>query len=127
MAKKLTIKQKAFAKETATTLNPTEAVRRIYDLGSKGGSKEKKQLEQTARAIASENLTKPNIVLSINKELEAQGITRQERIKILKDLLYGKDKRVILQALDMSFKLSDDYPAQKNKIIGLFESIRSKE
>lgn len=69
MNKKLTLKEKAFIKETIATKNPTEAARRVYNLGGKGGSKTKKQENWTASAIGRENLSKPRIKKKIEEYL----------------------------------------------------------
>jgi len=109
--RKLTVKQREFIDETIKTKNPTEAVRRVYNLGGKKGI----QLENTARAIASENLTKPNIKQEFQKRL-----TQLDDSKIL-DKWYewavsDEDKRVSMEAGKEIMKLKDRYPAGKLKI-----------
>ena len=64
---KLTLKQKRFVDRYIETGNATEAVRQVYD----------KTTEWSARAIGSENLTKPNIQASI-----------EERLQNCKDIIY---------------------------------------
>jgi len=123
MVNKLTIKQKKFVNETIETLNPTEAVRRVYDLGAKGGSKKIKQLEQTARAIASENLTKPNIKQAF-KELLA-GIDDDVILKRFYQILNEDDKRASLEAGKELLKLKDRYPAGKLKITQYEDELKS--
>lgn len=125
--RQLTIKQKGFVKETIKTKNPTEAVRRIYDIGSKGGSKEKKQFEQTARAIASQNLTKPVIQKSIEELLEQEGITKKEIVKVMKGLLHSTDKRVQIQVLDQLHKILGIYSPEKKMLLSkseIFQEIK---
>lgn len=123
MVNKLTIKQKKFVNETIETLNPTEAVRRVYDLGAKGGSKKIKQLEQTARAIASENLTKPNIKQAF-KELLAE-IDDDVILKKFYQILNEDDKRASLEAGKELLKLKDRYPAGKLKITQYEDELKS--
>ena len=43
------------------------------------------------------------------------------------EIIFGEDKRSALTAADMIMKLKDRYPAQKSKIVGLFETIKSLE
>ena len=43
------------------------------------------------------------------------------------EIVFGEDKRSSLSAADMIMKLKNRYPAQKSKIIGLFETIKSLE
>ena len=45
----------------------------------------------------------------------------------MNEIAISEDKRASLQAIDMSWKLKDKYPAQKSKIIGLFEKITDLE
>ena len=46
--RKLTLKQRAFIKETIETRNPTEAARRVYNIGSKGGKTDKNSIANTS-------------------------------------------------------------------------------
>lgn len=108
MKRKLTPRQDGFVKDVVELKNPTEAVRRNYDLGSKGGSKSEKQLNQTARAIACENLTKPNIAESIVTLLE-KHIPREKRIRIMNEILDSDDKRSVVSILDMANKMDGSY------------------
>ena len=62
----MTLKEKAFIKETIATKNPTEGIRRAYDIGSKGGSKTKRQEQRTASAMACKKLSN----VSIRKKIE---------------------------------------------------------
>jgi len=59
MPKGLTRKQKGFVKDYIKTGNGTDSVKKNYDVAS----------DQTARAMAYENLTKPHIVKSIQDSL----------------------------------------------------------
>jgi len=59
MARVLTKKQKGFVKDYIKTGNGTDSVKKNYDVAS----------DQTARAMAYENLTKPHIVKSIQDSL----------------------------------------------------------
>lgn len=107
---KLTIRQEEFIKETIKTLNPTEAVKRTYNLGGKGG----KKLEQTARSIASENLTKPAIIKKFQEILD--DVDDQWIIDEIKKIAKQEgDTRPKLQALDMLLSLKGRYPNQKNE------------
>lgn len=63
--RKLSYKQKGFVKDLILTKNPTEAVRRNYDVVK----------DNTARVIAHENLTKHNVVRAIDKALTKAGLT----------------------------------------------------
>lgn len=43
------------------------------------------------------------------------------------EIIFGDDKRSSLTASDMILKLKDRYPAQKTKVLGLFETIKNLE
>lgn len=63
--RKLTMKQKAFVKDVIETQNPTEAVRRNYDVDN----------DNVATTIASENMRKPDIVTAIDRALVKANLT----------------------------------------------------
>ena len=65
---KLTPKQKAFVREYVECKNLAEATRRAgYNIGGKGGSKDKTHEEWTAHAIGAENIQKPPIAEALIK------------------------------------------------------------
>lgn len=98
---KLTKKQRMFAKNYALTENGTQSVIEAeYDVKS----------AEVAKVIASENLTKPNVVEAIKNEqknlleaLEAQGITPQ-RIAEKIDMLLEGDANSIDKGLNHAIK-----------------------
>lgn len=113
MPNKLTLKQKAFIKETARTLNPTDAVRKVYQLGKNGGSKKKELKNNTANSIAYENLRKPDIQRGF-KELLKNKLDDNERTRLLtRNAKQDKNLPASNQALDMSIKITGDYEPEK--------------
>lgn len=124
MQVKLTLKEEAFIRETLGTLNPTEAVRRVYNLGSKGGSKNLKQLNQTARAMACENLAKPHIRLKIVELSERFRIDKNSRLVRLADIFYSNDTRSVLVANDQITKILGEYAPTKQEIDDIRENRR---
>jgi hypothetical protein len=46
--------------------------------------------------------------------MEQEGMGRHYRVKKLKSHVDNADPSISLRALDMSFKLADDYPANRN-------------
>ena len=106
--RRLTPKQKVFVEETIKTLNPTKAVRLVYDLGSKGG----KQLQETARVIASQNLTKLNVQREFEKRL---ALIDDSKIvdEFYKIALGDNDLRAKLQAGVEILKLKQRYPKEQ--------------
>ena len=114
--RKLTLRQKGFIEDVIKTKNPTEAARRNYNLGSKGGSKTKKALDYTANAIATENLRKPLIV----RELEKVGLTRKflseelsENMRLSKE---SEDYRAHLKGIELGMKAFGDLREKDAKV-----------
>ena len=114
------MRQNKFVKETVKTMNPTEGARRSYNIGGKGGVNN----NETARAIASENLTKP-LVRKAFKEMLAE-VEEQPLLNELWSIATAPDdKRAKITAIQELLKLKDLYPKDKTKVIGLFEKIES--
>jgi len=106
----MTLQEKKFIKITAQTLNPAEAVRRTYNLGSKGGSKDKKHKDNTTYAMASENLSKPHIIKALREEMEEKGVDNELIVKITKRNLKQKDNiPASNQIIDMYHKIKGNY------------------
>ena len=72
----------------------------------------------TARAIGSETLTKPNIRREIDKLMGGVQLTTKDAIRTVKEALgastdKGPDWPARLKAADMTLKLADAYPKDK--------------
>lgn len=113
-APKLSLKRRRFVEITARTLNPTEAVTQVYNV--KGN-------RNTAKSMASELMTKPNVkkalerAMSSNKQdrdvlQEAYNAPRVEKIT------YGELHKYWKTALELKGKLSSDRSSTTN--IGVF-------
>lgn len=118
--KKLTLKQKVFVEKTIETLNPTQAAREAYQLGSKGGSKTEYDMENTAGSIAVENLQKPTIRQEILKRMEEVGLNVDTITSIHKrNIKQSKNYAASNTALDMLYNLAEAYPVQKSISLNL--------
>ena len=118
--RKLTLKEKQFVKITAQTLNPSQAVRETYNIGSKGGGKTKQQREQIIRTIASQNLTKLNIKKGLEEVMEEKGIDNTLITKITKrNLKQDKNIPASNQVIDMYHKLKGNYAPEKRLSISI--------
>lgn len=94
---KLTLKEKGFIKDLITTKNPAEAVRRNYDIGSKGG-----KTGNSAYAIAFENLRKPKIQMILNQF----GLTTEYLTEELKQAIdTSKNETAKLKGIELGYKL----------------------
>lgn len=115
MGQKLTLKEEAFCEQTAITKNPTEAVRRVYNLGSKGGSKTKEQEQETSSSIATEKMRKPAIREKIEQLLKGLRIDKASRLKKLASIFYDEDKRSSIEANKEITKMTGEYE-QVNRV-----------
>lgn len=117
---KLTLKEKQFIKITAQTLNPSQAVRETYNIGSKGGSKTKKQKIITISNIARNKLKKVEIQRSLQEEMENKGIDN-ELITVITKRNLKQDKNIPAsnQVLDMYHKLKGNYAPEKRVNISI--------
>ena len=129
MRQSLTLKQNNFIEETIRTLNPTLAVRKSYDLGSKGGSKTLKQRDNTASAIASENLRKPHIVEELKKAQEELNFSKENRLKKLADIFWnGKNTEAILANKEITQMVGEYAPAKtENKNLNINANLRGED
>lgn len=96
MAKRLTTKQKAFAEEYIRNGgNGTQAAMKVYDTEDNA----------TARSIASENLTKPNIMDELLRTAERLGVTREKVVSPVIDALDSQDLDMRLKGHDRMIKM----------------------
>lgn len=101
----LTPKQAAVVKRMAAGYSGTEAVSQCYDTTSRASSRE----------IARRLLASPEVQLALEEEMARAGLDRRYRVAKLAEHCDHPDPSVALKALDMSFRLSDEYPAIKSK------------
>ncbi len=88
MKQMLSLKQNKFTSKYLETGNATEATMQVY----------KPKNRATARAIGSENLTKPNIRQSIHEALEAQGLTNEHLAGKIAKLVNAQKKITVLRS-----------------------------
>jgi hypothetical protein len=68
-------------------------------------------------------LKNKDIQEAISELMEQEGLGRHYRVKKLKSHVENRDPGVSLRALDMSFKLGDDYPGEKTRNININANI----
>jgi len=114
--RKLTLKQKKFVKITAKTLNPTEGAKQAYNLKGKTGLKDKHKQITLATTIASENMTKPDIVKAIEQEID--DLFEKDELKPIqihkRNMAQNKNIPASNQALDMYYKIKGKYAPVKS-------------
>jgi hypothetical protein len=103
--KSLTEKEQRFVLEKVKGKKTnTEAALLSYEAGSR----------ESAKVIGSQLMDRPEIRKAIDDLMELKGIGREFRIEKLGQHMKNRDPNVSLKALDMGFKLANDYPAQRN-------------
>jgi predicted transcriptional regulator len=104
---KLTEQQKQFVIEKANGKTNTQAVMASYEVSSL----------DSAKAIGSQLMSKPEIKMALNELMEIGGIGRNFRIQKLAQHMQNPDPVVSLKALDIGFKLSgDDLEAKRQTL-----------
>lgn len=95
---KLTAKQRGFVKDLILTKNGTEAARRNYNIGGKGG----RVPDNTAATIASENIRKPQI----RAVLKDHGLDESYLVENLKKRIeHGTNESAITKNIEIGLKL----------------------
>ena len=108
MSKRLTLKQLKFIQIYIETGNATKAAMEAYRCKN----------ENTAKSLGSENLTKPDIACEIDKFRKEGGLSIQKAINAINDGYDAEkkgapDHNVRLRSADMTLKLADAYPRNK--------------
>ncbi len=113
MSKRLTLKQLKFIQIYIETGNATKAAMTVYNCKN----------ENVAKSLGSENLTKPDIACEIEKYRKEGGLSIQKAINAINDAYDAEkkgasgegvpDHNVRLRSADMTLKLADAYPRNK--------------
>lgn len=102
-ADKLTLQERNFAMDVATGSKPSVAARKNFpDLAPR-----------TQQMKSSTLMRRPDVKEAIDTIMERAGMGRVKRVEKLVEHIRSKKEETSLKALDMSFKLTDEYPAQK--------------
>ncbi len=135
MNRKLTTKQRKFVRGYLDTGNASLAVKNSYKIKN----------DATARAIGSENLTKPNIQQTIMEALDAQGLTNNHLAGKVAELVNAQRKITILRngeleaveekidtsavkaGLEFAFKLKEPTLKREADITLKWEEVSSEE
>ncbi len=97
--RQLTMTQQKFIIEKVKGNTATQAVMNSYEVSSR----------ESARALGSELMRKPEIQQSIQDLMSLHGVDLSHRIKRLADHIDNRDPNVSLKALDCSFKIGREY------------------
>jgi hypothetical protein len=105
----LTDQQKKFCLSKAEGKTNVQAAADSYEVTS----------PDSAKSIGSALMKNEKIQNAIAELMEEIGMGRRYRVKKLKSHVENRDPSVSLRALDMSFRLADEYPANKNMNLNL--------
>ena len=72
---------------------------------------------ESAKSMGSSLMKNPSIQASIAELMDSHGLTKDNRIKQLKNLVYSKDGNVSLKALDQTWKLDGSYSPERHEYI----------
>jgi hypothetical protein len=95
----LTEPQKKFCIAKAELKTNVQAVTEAYEVTS----------PESAKSMGSVLMQNPAIRASIAELMDNHGLTKDNRVKVLKTHVYSKDGNVSLKALDQSWKLDGSY------------------
>jgi len=104
MARTLTKKQKGFVKDYLATGNGSLAAKLNYDVST----------DESARAIASQNLTKEPIQEAVN-----DAFPDSELFRLHREGLYDEDLHIRFKYLDSAYNLKGSYAPEKHITLNL--------
>lgn len=100
----LTDQQKRFVIAKAEGQTNVQAVTNSYEVTSK----------ESAKSLGTQLMQNPVIQKSLTELMNIHGLTREDRIKQLRKLVYHNDGNISLKALDQSWKLDGSYAPEKH-------------
>jgi hypothetical protein len=100
----LTTAQKKFCISKAQGETNIAAVMQSYEVTS----------QKSAKSLGTTLMRNPSIQASIAELMDLHGLTKNDRIKQLKRLVYSKDGNVSLKALDQTWKLDGSYTPERH-------------
>jgi phage terminase small subunit len=98
----LTDQQKKFVLSKVEGKTNVLAVQEAYEVTSL----------ESAKSLGTTLMRNPSIQASIAELMDLHGLTKNDRIRQLKKLVYSKDGNVSLKALDQTWKLDGSYAPQ---------------
>ena len=97
--KALSEKEQKFVLARVEGKNQTRAAAEAFDCWS----------DASARSMGSQLAKRDDIQKAVSELMWEEGLTRRNRVKILKEHVYAKDPNVSLKALDQTWKLDGAY------------------
>lgn len=100
----LTDQQKRFVIAKAEGQTNVQAVTNSYEVTSK----------DSAKSLGTQLMQNPAIQQSLTELMNYNGLTKEDRIKQLKKLVYHNDGNISLRALDQTWKLDGSYAPEQH-------------
>ena len=97
--KSLSEKEQRFVLARVEGKNQTQAAKEAFECGTDG----------SARSLGSQLAKNEDIQKAVSEIMQEEGLTRRNRVKVLKEHVYAKDPNVSLKALDQTWKLEGLY------------------
>lgn len=116
--RKLSLKQKKFIAEYVKTGNGTQSIKKVYNVKN----------DLTARVMASENLTKPNVAIAIAEALPDE-LLRERHLELLnkRDIMGDVEVIAVSKGLDMAYKIKGAYAPEKTLNMNLNFTISDED
>ena len=99
----LTDQQKRFVIAKAEGQTNVQAVTNSYEVTSK----------ESAKSLGTQLMQNPAIQKSLTELMNIHGLTKEDRIKQLRKLVYHNDGNISLRALDQTWKLDGSYAPEQ--------------
>lgn len=100
----LTDQQKRFVLAKAEGQTNVQAVTNSYEVTSK----------ESAKSLGTQLMQNPVIQKSLTELMNIHGLTREDRIKQLRKLVFHNDGNISLRALDQTWKLDGSYAPEQH-------------
>lgn len=112
---RLTDKQKKFALAKAEGKSNVDAAMVAFDATSR----------ESAKVLGSNTMKDPDVSTAIQDLLYQEGLGRRNRIKRLKQIVYGPDMSVALKGIDVANRLDGAYAPEKIDVSGQLTAVHA--
>lgn len=113
---KLTNQQKKFVISKAEGKTNVQSVLDSYEVTS----------QESAKSLGTTLMKNPAIAASIEELMVSVGLSKEDRIRQLKKLVYSRDGNVSLKALDQTWRLDGSYQPERHVVEVDIEAIMNR-
>lgn len=112
---RLTEKQKKFVLAKAEGKTNVDAAMVAFDVTSR----------ESAKVLGSNTMKDPDVSMAIQDLLYQEGLGRRNRIKRLRQIVYGPDMSVALKGIDVANRLEGAYAPEEINLSGQFTAVHA--